>query len=127
MQEEVRLRERVVAVDAEAVALCPYAARVPFQLQIVPRRPRARFEDDGPLGAALLLDVLGRLEAVLGGLPPLQPLGANRAPRRRRASAGGSTCSRGLRSSPGSSSGAGLNLNIVPPEHAAERLRDAAV
>ena len=23
--------------------------------------------------------------------------------------------------------GAGLNLNIVPPEHAAERLRDAAV
>ena len=29
VQEEVRLRERVVAIDAEAVALCPYAARVP--------------------------------------------------------------------------------------------------
>jgi UDPglucose--hexose-1-phosphate uridylyltransferase len=61
VQEEVRLRERVVAVDGEAVALSPYAARVPFHLQIVPRRPRARFEDDGPLGAAMLLDVLRRL------------------------------------------------------------------
>ena len=83
VQEEVRLRERVVAVDGEAVAICPYASRVPFQLQIVPRAPRARFEDDGPLGAALLLDVLGRLEAVLGGAAPVQPLGAHRAARRR--------------------------------------------
>ena len=62
LQEEVRLRERVVAIDDEAVALCPFASRVPFELQIVPRRPVARFEDDGPLGARLLHDVLGRLE-----------------------------------------------------------------
>ena len=48
VQHEVRLRERLVAVDAEAVLLSPFAARVPFQMMIVPRTPRARFEDDGP-------------------------------------------------------------------------------
>ena len=62
LQEEVRLRERLVAYDSEAVAICPFASRVPFQVQIVPRAPRARFEDEGPLGAALLHEVLGRLE-----------------------------------------------------------------
>ncbi len=126
VQEEVRLRDRVVAVDVEAVALSPYAARVPFQIQIVPRKPRARFEDDGPLGAAMLLDALRRLDAVLGGLPPFNmwvrtaPHGAT------------SFCWRidilpRLAQLAGLELGAGLNLNIVPPEVAAERLRNAAV
>ena len=54
LAEEVRLRERIVAVDEEAVLLAPYASQLPFQLMLVPRRPRARFEDDGPVrrGAA---------------------------------------------------------------------------
>ena len=126
IQEEVRLRERVVAVDADAVALCPYAARVPFQVQVVPRRPRARFDDDGPLGAAMLLDVLRRLEAVLGGLPPFN-LWVRTAPR-----GTANFCWRidilpRLAQLAGLELGAGLNLNIVPPEVAAERLRDAAV
>ncbi len=69
--EEVRLRERLVAIDDEAVLLSPYAARLPYQLLLAPRRPRARFEDDGPLGAALLHDGLNRLGRVLGFLPPL--------------------------------------------------------
>ena len=51
VQEEVRRRERLVAIDDEAVLIAPYASRLPFQLMIAPRRPRARFEDDGPLGA----------------------------------------------------------------------------
>jgi UDPglucose--hexose-1-phosphate uridylyltransferase len=126
LQEEVRLRERVVAVDAEAVALCPYAARVPFQVQIVPRRPRARFEDDGPLGAALLLEVLRRLEAALGAVPPFN-LWVRTAPR-----GTDNFCWRidllpRLAQPAGLELGAGLNLNIVPPEVAAQRLRDAAL
>ena len=40
VQEEVRRRERVVAIDDEAVAICPFAARVPFHFMLVPRRPR---------------------------------------------------------------------------------------
>jgi UDPglucose--hexose-1-phosphate uridylyltransferase len=126
VQEEVRLRERLVAVDGEAVAICPYASRVPFQVQLVPRRPRPRFDDDGPLAAGLLLDVLRRLETVLGAVPPFN-LWVRTAPR-----GATSFCWRidllpRLAQLAGLEIGAGVNLNIVPPEHAAERLRDAAV
>ena len=126
VQEEVRLRERVVAVDEEAVALSPYAARVPFQMQIVPRQPRARFEDEGPLAAAMLLNVLRRLEAALGALPPFN-LWVRTAPR-----GTDNFCWRidllpRLAQLAGLELGAGLNLNILPPEVAAQRLRDASV
>lgn len=123
LQEEVRLRDRVVAIDDEAVVICPFASRVPFQMQLLPRAPRARFEDDGPLGASLLHDALGRLERVLGALPALNmwvrtaPRGAERfcwridvLPR--------------LTHLAGLEMGVGVNLNIVPPERAAEQLRD---
>jgi UDPglucose--hexose-1-phosphate uridylyltransferase len=125
VQEEVRLRERLVAVDDEAVLLAPYASRLPFQLLLAPRRPRARFEDDGPLGAALLHDGLNRLRRALGFLPPLNlwvrtaPLGADHfcwridvVPR--------------LSHLAGLELGTGLNLNVVAPERAAAQLRDAA-
>ena len=126
VQEEVRLRERLVAVDGEAVAICPYAARVPFHVQIAPRRPRPRFDDDGPLAAAMLLEVLRRLEAVLGAVPPFN-LWVRTAPR-----GAGSFCWRidllpRLAQLAGLEIGAGVNLNIVAPEHAARQLRDAAV
>jgi UDPglucose--hexose-1-phosphate uridylyltransferase len=126
VQEEVRVRDRLVAVDQEAVAICPYAARVPFQVQIAPRQPRARFEDDGPLAASMLLEVLRRLEAVLGAVPPFN-LWVRTAP-----SGAGSFCWRidllpRLAQLAGLELGAGLNLNIVPPEQAAEQLRGASV
>ena len=124
VQEEVRRRERIVAIDREAVALAPFASRAPFQVQLVPRRPRARFEDDGPLGASLLHDVLGRLGRVLGALPPLNlwvrtaPAGAEYfcwridiVPR--------------LTHLAGLELGTGVNLNVMPPELAAAKLRDS--
>jgi UDPglucose--hexose-1-phosphate uridylyltransferase len=124
LQEEVRRRERIVAIDGEAVAICPFASRVPFQVQIVPRKPRARFEDDGPLGAALLHDVLGRLARVLGALPPLN-LWVRTAP-----SGAEHFCWRidllpRLTHLAGLELGTGVNLNVMPPELAAGRLRDA--
>jgi UDPglucose--hexose-1-phosphate uridylyltransferase len=122
--EEVRMRERIVAVDEEAVLLAPYASQLPFQLMLVPRRPRARFEDDGPTGAALLYDGLRRLARLLGSSPPLNlfvrtaPLGAEHfcwridiLPR--------------LTHLAGLELSTGVNLNIVAPEHAAALLRDA--
>ena len=126
LQEEVRLRERVVAVDSEAVALCPYAARVPFQVQIVPRRPTPRFEDDGPLGAGILLEVLRRLEAVLGAVPPFN-MWVRTAPRGAEAFCWRIDLLPRLAQLAGLELGTGVNLNIVPPERAAEQLRDAAV
>ena len=37
--EEVRRRERIVAIDEEAVLMAPYASRLPFQLMLAPRTP----------------------------------------------------------------------------------------
>jgi UDPglucose--hexose-1-phosphate uridylyltransferase len=124
LQEEVRRRERIVAIDREAVALCPFASRVPFQIQIVPRRPRARFEDDGPLGAGLLHQALGRLARAVGAPPPLN-LWVRTAP-----SGAETFCWRidilpRLTYLAGLELGAGVNLNVLPPERAAGFLREA--
>jgi UDPglucose--hexose-1-phosphate uridylyltransferase len=124
LQEEVRRRERIVAIDPEAVAIAPFASRVPFQLQIVPRKPRERFEGDGPLGAALLHDVLGRLERVLGGIPPLN-LWVRTAPQGAHSFSWRIDLMPRLTHLAGLELGTGVNLNIVAPERAAELLRGA--
>jgi len=124
VQEEVRIRERLVAVDDEVVCFAPYASSVPYQLLIAPRRAAARYEDDDTTGARMLHDVLGRLARRLGASPPLNlwirtaPLGAEQfcwridvLPR--------------LTHLAGLEVGTGVNLNIVAPEQAADDLRNA--
>ena len=124
LQEEVRLRERIVAIDDEAVLIAPYASASPYRLMLVPRRGRERFEDAGPSGAALLHDALRRLTRRFGATPPLTlwvrtaPQGAERfcwhidiAPR--------------LAPLAGLELGTGVQLNPVAPEVAAAELRDA--
>ncbi len=123
VQEEVRRRERIVAIDDEAVLMAPYASRGPFHLVLAPRRARARFEDEGPSGAALLQDALRRLRVRLGASPPLNlwirtaPSGADHfgwrieiQPR--------------LTHLAGLELGTGVNVCIVAPEQAAAELRD---
>ncbi len=122
--EEVRRRERIVAIDEEAVLMAPYASRLPFQLMLAPRAPRARFEDAGPSGAALLHDGLCRLARHLGSSPPLN-LWVRTAPR-----GADDFCWRidvmpRLTHLAGLELSTDLNLNIVAPEHAAAALRDA--
>ena len=123
VQEEVRRRERLIAIDDDCVAIAPYGSRLPYQLMIVPRRPRRRFEDDGPTGAALLHDMLGRLARLLGASPPLN-LWVRTAPR-----GADHFCWRidvmpRLTHLAGLELGTGLHLNIVAPEQAAAELRD---
>ena len=125
LQEEVRLRDRIVAIDSEAVVICPFASRMPFEMMLLPRTPRARFEDDGPLGAKLLHEALSRLQSALGGLPPLN-MWVRTAP-----SGAGEFCWHidvlpRLAQLAGLEMGTGVSLNIVPPETAAGQLRDAA-
>jgi UDPglucose--hexose-1-phosphate uridylyltransferase len=122
--EEVRLRERIVAIDDEAVLMAPWASRLPFQLMLAPRRPVPRFELDGPSGASLLHDGLRRLARHFGASPPLNmwvrtaPHGAEHfcwridvVPR--------------LTHLAGLELSTDLNLNIVAPEQAATLLREA--
>ena len=124
LQEEVRRRERLVAVDAEAVAICPFASHVPFHVQVVPRDVVPRFEDEGPLGAGLLHTVLGRLASALGDVPPFN-LWIRSAPKD-----AGSFCWRidllpRLAHPAGLEMGAGVQLCALAPERAAALLRDA--
>jgi UDPglucose--hexose-1-phosphate uridylyltransferase len=124
VQEEVRRRERMVAIDDEAVLLSPYAARLPYALLLAPRRPRARFEDDGPLGAALLHGALNRYRAVLGFVPPLN-VWVRTAPRGAEHFCWRIDVVPRLTHLAGLELGTGVHLNIVAPEDAAAQLRDA--
>ncbi len=121
--EEVRRRERIVAIDEEAVLLAPFASRLPFQLMLAPRVPRPRFEQEGPSGAALLHEGLQRLARRLGASPPLN-MWVRTAPQ-----GAGDFCWRidvmpRLTHIAGLELSTDLNLNIVAPEDAARLLRE---
>jgi UDPglucose--hexose-1-phosphate uridylyltransferase len=123
VQSEVRLRERIVAIDDEAVLMAPYGSRLPYQLMLAPRRARARFEDDGPLGAALLHDGLRRLARRFGSSPPLN-LWVRTAPRDAEQFCWRIDVVPRLTNVAGLELGTGVHLNIVAPERAAAELRD---
>ncbi|MFL5862056.1 MAG: DUF4921 family protein [Solirubrobacteraceae bacterium] len=124
LQQEVRRRERVVAIDGEAVLLAAYGGRVPYQLMLIPRSPRPRFEDDGPTGAALLHDGLRRLRRRLGGDAPLN-LWVRTAPRGAEHFCWRVDIIPRLTNLAGLELGTGVGLNVVEPERAAAELRDA--
>jgi len=123
VQEEVRRRERIVAIDDETVLMAPFGARVPFQLLIAPRTPRMRFEDDGPIGARMLHNALTRLARRLGASPPLN-LWVRTAPKGAEHFSWRIDILPRLTHLAGLELGAGVNLNIVPPELVAAELRD---
>jgi UDPglucose--hexose-1-phosphate uridylyltransferase len=124
LQEEVRRGERIVAIDEEAVLIAPYASKLPFQLMLIPRRPRPRFEEDGPLGARLLHDGLTRLARHLGSSPPLN-MWVRTAPRGAEHFCWRIDVMPRLTHLAGLELSTGLSLNIVAPEDAATALRDA--
>jgi UDPglucose--hexose-1-phosphate uridylyltransferase len=123
VQEEVRRRERIVAIDDEAVLMAPYASRVPYHLLLAPRKTRSRFEDEGPSGALMLADALRRLKARLGASPPLNLFV------RTACSGADHFCWRieilpRLTYLAGLELGTGVHVNIVSPEQAAAELRE---
>jgi UDPglucose--hexose-1-phosphate uridylyltransferase len=122
--EEVRRRERIVAIDEEAVLMAPFGSRLPFQLMLAPRRPRGRFEEEGPSGASLLHDGLRRLSRHLGSSPPLN-LWVRTAPRGAEHFSWRIDVLPRLTHIAGLELSTDLNLNIVAPEHAAAILREA--
>ena len=123
VQEEVRRRARIVAIDDEAVLMAPYASRTPFQLMLAPRRPAPRFEDDGPTGAALLHDALTRLRTRLGAMPPLN-LWVRTAPQGAEHFCWRIDVLPRLSHFAGLELGTGVDLCTVSPERAAAELRE---
>lgn len=123
VQEEVRRRERIVAIDDEAVLSCPYASRHEYALMLTPRRRREHFEDDGPSGAALLHDALSRLHRRFGASPPLN-LWIRTAPRDADRFCWRIDIVPRLTREAGLELGTGVHLNTVAPEQAAAELRE---
>jgi UDPglucose--hexose-1-phosphate uridylyltransferase len=121
--EEVRRRDRLVAIDDEAALICPWASRSPFELRVIPRRESASFEQD-VTGAEMIRTAMRVLAARFDGPPELNlwirtaPHGAEPfhwhvdiAPR--------------LTIKAGFELGTGVDINIYPPERAASDLREA--
>lgn len=69
IRQEFSSGVRLVAENEKFFALCPFAPRFPFELWIVPKEHQSSFEESSRTEfqhlAALLKDMLGRLEAVL--------------------------------------------------------------
>jgi UDPglucose--hexose-1-phosphate uridylyltransferase len=124
LQEEIRRRERVIAVDDEAVLLAPYAARVPYELQLVPRAHGPALAGAAATGARLLHDGLGRLRKALGGPPPLN-LWVRTAPRGAEVFHWHIDVVPRITQLAGFELGTGVNVNVVAPEQTAAELRDA--
>jgi UDPglucose--hexose-1-phosphate uridylyltransferase len=122
--EEVRRRERLVAIDDDALLICPWASRSPYELRIIPRQPAPSFEADGEVGLGMLRAALQALEARFARVPQFNawtltaPRGVEQfhwhfdlAPRI------------GIRA--GFEQSTGVELNVFPPERAAAELREA--
>jgi UDPglucose--hexose-1-phosphate uridylyltransferase len=120
--DEVRRKERLVAIDDEAALICPWASRSPYELRVVPRQPSPRFEQDTG-GAAMIHTAMRLLVKRFDGPPELNlwvataPHGSNSfhwhvdiAPR--------------LTTKAGFELGTGVDINIYPPERAAADLRE---
>ncbi len=121
--EEVRRRERLVAVDDEAILYCPWASGSPFELRLAPRSAAPSFEHDDR-GAAMLSRALQALQALFGTTPQLN-LWVRTAPRGTEEFHWHLDIVPRLGVKAGFELGTGVNINVYPPERAAEDLRGA--
>ena len=122
--EEVRRSERLVAVDDEALLICPWASRSPFELRVVPRRPSPSFEADGETGTAMVRAAFTALAGVFGAVPQLN-LWVRTAPRGTEEFCWHVDVLPRLVIRAGFELGTGVEVNIYPPERAAADLREA--
>jgi UDPglucose--hexose-1-phosphate uridylyltransferase len=119
---EVRMRDRVVHVDEEAVLIAPWASTSAWQLMIVPRAPHADFATASTNCSAMLHTALRALTAQFGNTPPLN-LWVRTAP-----SGADHWCWRidllpRLAQPAGIELGTGLHVNPMSPERVATELK----
>lgn len=135
VQEELGDGARVIAADDAMVLLAPFASGSPYEVWLIPRRHRARFENSSPEEREALGRwigwLVGRVEALLG--PVAYNWVLHTAPRRGRGFLEGAELEGGYHwhvefrprvSVPaGFEWGAGVDVNVVAPEQAAAWLR----
>jgi UDPglucose--hexose-1-phosphate uridylyltransferase len=120
--EEVRRKERLVAIDDEAALICPWASRSPFELRIVPRAAAASFADD-TTGAGMLHTALALLAKRFEGPPELN-LWIRTAPRGAEHFHWHIDIAPRLSIKASFEFATGVDINIYPPERAASDLRE---
>jgi UDPglucose--hexose-1-phosphate uridylyltransferase len=120
--EEVRRKERLVAIDDDAALICPWASRSPYELRIVPRQASASFADD-TAGVGMLHTALRLLSACFDGPPELN-LWVRTAPRGAEHFHWHLDIAPRLTTKAGFEFGAGVDIVVYPPERAAADLRE---
>ncbi|MBA2521784.1 MAG: DUF4921 family protein [Solirubrobacterales bacterium] len=123
MVEEVRRRDRLVAIDGEAALFCPWASRSPYELRLVPRSAAPRFDQDDR-GIELLHRAVRGLAALLGDGVGLN-LWVRTAPRGTEEFHWHVDLAPRLATHGGFELGTGVGINTLAPERAAAALRDA--
>ena len=118
--EEVRRGDRLVAVDDDALLVCPWASRSPFELRVIPRRPARSFEDDDS-GTEMIRTAITALGELLEA-PPLN-LWVRTAPSDASEFHWHVDILPRLTIRAGFELGTGVEVNTYPPERAAEDLR----
>ena len=122
LTEEVRREERLVAIDDDAALVCPWASRSPFELRVIPRRDAPRFEQ-GSSGTAMLGTAM-RVLAARFGEPPELNLWVRTAPQGAEHFRWHIDIAPKLTVHAGFEMATGVDINIMPPERAAEELRE---
>ena len=124
--EEIRRDERVIAVDDEAVLICPWASHSPFEIRIIPRQSERDFaaaEMDG-YGVEMLSTALKALKTRFGSEPQLN-LWVRTAPRGAEAFHWHIDIAPRLSVRASYEISTGVDINIFPPERAASELRES--
>jgi UDPglucose--hexose-1-phosphate uridylyltransferase len=119
--EEVRRRERLVAIDDEAALICPWASRSPFELRVIPRREATSFADD-TAGVAMIGTALRLLAERFDRSPELN-LWVRTAPRGSEHFHWHVDIAPRLSIKASFEFATGVDINTYPPERAAEDLR----
>jgi UDPglucose--hexose-1-phosphate uridylyltransferase len=122
--EEVRRRERLVAIDDEAMLICPWASRSPFEIRLIPRRPAPSFEAEDGTGVSMLRTALVALARLFGSSPQLN-LWVRTAPRGAEEFHWHVDLLPRLAVRAAFEMGTGVEVNVYPPERAARDLREA--
>jgi UDPglucose--hexose-1-phosphate uridylyltransferase len=122
--DEVRRRERLVGVDEEALIVCPWASRSPYELRVIPRRAQPHFEQDDEVGTAALATALRALRNRFGEGLELN-LWVRSAPRGAEPFHWHIDIAPRLAIKAGFELASGVDINTFAPERAAAELREA--